>query len=222
MTVSQTPDGNGGGGDGTENNGNGNGSGGSGRRVLAAKTENSSTNNNNLVNINNNFAIFSMGPLTDKRALTVRRVLFGPPADPEETRAWLDGQLRSAATADTKSWNFDFANERPMRDSPADRYAWERVSPPRRGSKQQQKRKRRGAADADDSADDADSHKRRPVRRQSKVTGEYYSTVISSVTVVPRLPRLVRQRSSARGWKPSGVRAPSLPSGTRRVHVIWV
>jgi len=62
----------------------------------------------------------------------VRRVLFGPPADPAETRAWLDRQLCAATAADSQSWNFDFVNERPLRDSPADRYAWERVCPPQR------------------------------------------------------------------------------------------
>ncbi|XP_050542285.1 uncharacterized protein LOC126906072 [Daktulosphaira vitifoliae] len=100
-----------------------------GRRVLMAKTD-------SLSNVDNN-----NGPVTATAAattavtgkasvLSVKRVLFGPPADRSETRAWLERQLQSAAAANSRSWNFDFVNERPMRDSPADRYAWERICLP--------------------------------------------------------------------------------------------
>ncbi|XP_015370622.1 PREDICTED: uncharacterized protein LOC107166459 [Diuraphis noxia] len=103
-----------------------------GRRVLMAKTDSLSNvnNNNNSTSVNNNNGSAS---ITGKASvLSVRRVLFGPPADPAETRAWLDRQLCAATAADSRSWNFDFVNERPLRDSPADRYAWERVCPPKR------------------------------------------------------------------------------------------
>jgi len=110
----------------------GGGSVNNGRRVLMAKTDSLSNvnNNNNSTSVNNNNGSAS---ITGKASvLSVRRVLFGPPADPAETRAWLDRQLYAATAADSRSWNFDFVNERPLRDSPADRYAWERVCPPKR------------------------------------------------------------------------------------------
>lgn len=113
VTFSVTADGGG-----TVNNG--------GRRVLVAKTDSLSNVNNN------NVPAATTSPVENKASvMSVRRVLFGPPADPAETRAWLDRQLCAATAADTKSWNFDFANERPLPDNPADRYLWERVLPPR-------------------------------------------------------------------------------------------
>ncbi|VVC36654.1 Cyclin-dependent kinase inhibitor [Cinara cedri] len=118
----------------------------SGRRVLAAKTDsvsnvnnnnnnnnnnNINNNNNNVHNNNNNNGPTGTPSITGKASvLSVRRVLFGPPADPAETRAWLDRQLCAAAASDSRAWNFDFVNERPLRDSPADRYLWERVCLP--------------------------------------------------------------------------------------------
>jgi len=140
-----------------------------GRRVLMAKTDSLSNvnNNNNSTSVNNNNGSAS---ITGKASvLSVRRVLFGPPADPAETRAWLDRQLCAATAADSRSWNFDFVNERPLRDSPADRYAWERVCPP--------KRSREEPATADSTttatAQQQQDCRRTAVKqqRQSKVTG---------------------------------------------------
>lgn len=144
----------------------GGGSVNNGRRVLMAKTDSlSNVNNNNSSSVNNNNGSAS---ITGKASvLSVRRVLFGPPADPAETRAWLDRQLCAATAADSRSWNFDFVNERPLRDSPADRYAWERVCPP----------KRRDDATAADSTITATAQQQQDCRRttgkqqrQSKVT----------------------------------------------------
>lgn len=142
-----------------------------GRRVLVAKTDSLSNvnNNNNSTSVNNNNNNGSASITGKASVLSVRRVLFGPPADPAETRAWLDRQLCAATAADSRSWNFDFVNERPLRDSPADRYAWERVCPP----------KRRDEPTATDSATTATAQQQQQQQnrmagkqqRQSKVTG---------------------------------------------------
>lgn len=97
-----------------------------GRRVLVAKTDSL----NNVVNNNNNGPVAAATVPNKASFLSVRRVLFGPPADPAETRAWLDRQMYVATAADSRLWNFDFVNERPLPDSSADRYLWERVLPP--------------------------------------------------------------------------------------------
>lgn len=132
-----------------------------GRRVLMAKTDSVSNVNNN----NNNNGPAATSSVTGKASvLSVRRVLFGPPADPAETRAWLDQQLFAATAADSQSWNFDFINERPLRDSPADRYAWERVCPPPQ---------RDNEASAVDSMTEQQDYRRAiGKKRQSKVTGK--------------------------------------------------
>lgn len=147
------------------NNGNNNNN-NNGRRVLQAKTDSlSNVNNNNNNNINNNNGSGANASITGKvSVLSVRRVLFGPPSDPAETRAWLDRQLCAATAANSQSWNFDFVNERPLRDSPADRYAWERVCPPQR---------RDEASSASDSTTAEQGCRRTAGKpRQSKVTGK--------------------------------------------------
>ncbi|XP_050432513.1 uncharacterized protein LOC126840667 [Adelges cooleyi] len=102
-----------------------------GRRVLMAKTDSLSNVDNNNGPATATAAATAAASVTGKASvLSVKRVLFGPPADRSETRAWLERQLHSSTAANSRSWNFDFVNERPMRDSPADRYAWERVCPP--------------------------------------------------------------------------------------------
>jgi len=155
----------------TGTNTDGGGSVNNGRRVLMAKTDSLSNvnNNNNSTSVNNNNGSAS---ITGKASvLSVRRVLFGPPADPAETRAWLDRQLCAATAADSRSWNFDFVNERPLRDSPADRYAWERVCPPKR-------REEPAAADSTTTATALQQQQHQDCnrtavkrQRQSKVTG---------------------------------------------------
>lgn len=144
-----------------------------GRRVLMAKTDSvSNVNNNNNININNNNnnGSAATSSATGKASvLSVRRVLFGPPADRAETRAWLDQQLLSATAADSRSWNFDFINERPLRDSPADRYAWERVCPPPQRDDE--------ASAADSMTEQQDCGRAIGKQRQSKVTGKYYMTI---------------------------------------------
>lgn len=157
-----------------------------GRRVLMAKTDSLSNvnNNNNSTSVNNNNGSAS---ITGKASvLSVRRVLFGPPADPAETRAWLDRQLCAATAADSRSWNFDFVNERPLRDSPADRYAWERVCPP----------KRRDEAAATDSTTAATAQQQQQQsrmagkqQRQSKVTDFMSKTKKRPLSVASRTLR---------------------------------
>lgn len=173
--------------------GGGGGTGAGGRRVLAAKTDsvsnvnnnntnilnNNNNNNNHNINNNNNHSnsIIANGGVTPPSSITgkasvlsVRRVLFGPPADPAETRAWLDRQLCAAAAADSRSWNFDFVNERPLRDSPTDRYAWERVCPPTPPTDDDDQQQQEDQATAADPL--AEQQRRDGKQRQSKVTGK--------------------------------------------------
>lgn len=145
-----------------------------GRRVLMAKTDsvsNVNNNNNNNVNNNNNGPAATSSVTGKASVLSVRRVLFGPPADPAETRAWLDQQLFAATAADSRSWNFDFINERPLRDSPADRYAWERVCPPPHRDDE--------ASAADSMTEQQDCGRTIGKQRQSRVTGKYYILTIN-------------------------------------------
>lgn len=135
-----------------------------GRRVLMAKTDSLSNVNNN----NNNGPSATASNTGKASVLSVRRVLFGPPADPAETRAWLDRQLYAATAADSRSWNFDFVNERPMRDSPTDRYAWERVCPP---TPQHQQRSDEAHA-ATTTEQQRNCRRTAGKQRQSKVTGK--------------------------------------------------
>lgn len=138
-----------------------------GRRVLMAKTDSLSNVNNN----NNNNGPAATASNTGKASvLSVRRVLFGPPADPAETRAWLDRQLYAATAADSRSWNFDFVNERPMRDSPTDRYAWERVCPPT--PQHQQRNDEADDATATTTEQQRNCRRTSGKQRQSKVTGK--------------------------------------------------
>lgn len=157
-----------------------------GRRVLMAKTDSLSNvnNNNNSTSVNNNNNNGSPSITGKASVLSVRRVLFGPPADPAETRAWLDRQLCAATAADSRSWNFDFVNERPLRDSPADRYAWERVCPP----------KRRDEPTATDSATTAAAQQQQSrmagkQQRQSKVTDFMTKTKKRPLSVTGRTLR---------------------------------
>lgn len=147
-----------------------------GRRVLMAKTDSVSNVNNN--NNNNNNGPAPTPSTTGKASvLSVRRVLFGPPADPAETRAWLNQQLYLATAVDSQSWNFDFINERPLRDSPADRYAWERVCPP---PAPQQPQREDEAPAANSMADQRNCRRTAAGKqRQSKVTGKNHNRLLS-------------------------------------------
>lgn len=101
-----------------------------GRRVLGHKSESSANVKNNAA-YNSRMQRYAR-PYTDKAAVqNVRRVLFGPPADPEETRVWLHQKLLSAAAQKSKQYNFDFFNGAPMTDRPSNRYVWENLMVPK-------------------------------------------------------------------------------------------
>lgn len=144
------------------------------RRVLAARTDSAG-------NVMNNCAqapAATRRPVASKSpVLLAKRVLFGRPREPNATRAWLDSQMSALIVAPSRSWNFDFVNDCPMRSSPSDRYAWERVTQPQKRAAEEEE-----AAGGEDVAQQQDAavgggepDGRRgsgKQQKQSKVTGE--------------------------------------------------
>lgn len=103
---------------------------GNGRRVLGDKVDSGVNvkNNNSTTYFNRMNVRYARVPNADKSAIQgARRVLFGPPADPEETRIWLEQRIHAALAKKSKTYNFDFFNEMPMDDKASDRYVWEPV-----------------------------------------------------------------------------------------------
>lgn len=198
-----------------------------GRRVLAARTDSAG-------NVMNNRA---QAPAAARRpaaaaakspVLAAKRVLFGRPREPDATRAWLDSQMSALVAAPSRSWNFDFANDCPMRGSPSDRYAWERVAQPQKRAAEDDDEAAGGGGDVAQQQDAAagggggePDGRRGSVKKQkqSKVTGKdrfVHSLLLRRVCVDYKFggPGAKRKRKKKIKCGPTGGRFRSL---TRRV-----